>query len=209
MTSSARAAPRVVGLVLAAGSGSRFGRPKALVRSADGETWVAHAVHVVRDGGCEPVYVVLGAAAGEVRREVAAGIHVIEAADWKEGLGASLRAGMSALRQREDAADAVLVMLVDTPGVTARVLRRLVSSEVNRQTLSRATYQGRPGHPVLLGRDHWAGVVESAGGDRGARDYLATRDVELVECADLGDGADVDSAEAWADRQSGESGGRA
>ena len=52
---------------------------------------------------------------------------------------------------------------------------------------------GRPGHPVLLGRDHWAGVIETAVGDQGARAYLAPRDVTLVECGDLASGHDVDS----------------
>jgi CTP:molybdopterin cytidylyltransferase MocA len=50
-----------------------------------------------------------------------------------------------------------------------------------------------PGHPVLLGRDHWAGVVETSTGDRGARDYLASHEVALVECGDLATGADVDA----------------
>jgi hypothetical protein len=46
---------------------------------------------------------------------------------------------------------------------------------------------------VLIGRDHWAGIGETAVGDRGARDYLAARDVETVECGDLATGVDVDS----------------
>ena len=49
-----------------------------------------------------------------------------------------------------------------------------------------------PGHPVLLGRDHWAGVAATATGDAGARDYLRGRDVTLVECGDLATGRDVD-----------------
>jgi CTP:molybdopterin cytidylyltransferase MocA len=59
--------------------------------------------------------------------------------------------------------------------------------------VARAAYDGVPGHPVLLGRDHWAGVLASAAGDRGARDYLATRPVVLVECGDLATGRDQDT----------------
>ena len=58
--------------------------------------------------------------------------------------------------------------------------------------LARAAYDGEPGHPVLLGHDHWAGVVATAQGDRGARDYLADHDVLLVECGDLATGRDRD-----------------
>jgi CTP:molybdopterin cytidylyltransferase MocA len=50
-----------------------------------------------------------------------------------------------------------------------------------------------PGHPVLLGRDHWDGVIETAGGDQGARAYLSSREVTLVECGDLASGRDVDA----------------
>ncbi|SDY89258.1 molybdenum cofactor cytidylyltransferase/nicotine blue oxidoreductase [Micromonospora pattaloongensis] len=52
------------GLVLAAGGGRRYGAPKALV-AVDGRLLVERAVRTVRDGGCDPVVVVLGAAADE------------------------------------------------------------------------------------------------------------------------------------------------
>jgi CTP:molybdopterin cytidylyltransferase MocA len=86
-------------------------------------------------------------------------------------------------------------MLVDTPGVGPDVVRRLTSRS-GPDALARATYGSGPGHPVLLGRDHWPGVLEVASGDRGARDYLRAHPVTLVECADIGTGDDVDTAEA-------------
>ena len=60
--------------------------------------------------------------------------------------------------------------------------------------LAAATYQGRRGHPVLLGREHWGGIRSSAFGDRGAREYLDARraELELVEMADVADGTDLD-----------------
>ena len=67
---------------------------------------------------------------------------------------------------------------------------RAQSEDVQRRL--RAAYDGVPGHPVLIGRDHWDGVVASAVGDRGARDYLAAHGVALVECGDLATGVDVD-----------------
>ena len=59
-------------------------------------------------------------------------------------------------------------------------------------TLARAAYHGTAGHPVMLGRAHWAGVRESAVGDQGARAYLSTREVDEIECGDLAEGSDVD-----------------
>ena len=69
MTNSAEASnggPSVspnVGLVLAAGAGSRMGQPKALVRAADGTPWLEQSISLLQSAGCDPVVVVLGAEA--------------------------------------------------------------------------------------------------------------------------------------------------
>jgi CTP:molybdopterin cytidylyltransferase MocA len=172
------------GMLLAAGAGRRMGRPKALV---DG--WLARAVGSLAE--CDDVVVVLGAAAHEARRLLGEhDVTIVIAPDWEEGMGASLRTGLRYLEHGE--ATRCLVTLVDLPDVTAAVVRRLLGRPDTADVLARATYDGRPGHPVLLGRSHWPGVVESATGDRGARDYLGTHDVEPVECGDLATGLDVD-----------------
>jgi len=174
-----------VGLLLAAGAGRRMGRPKALV-----DTWLVDAVTALREGGCAPVTVVLGAAADEARTLLDGyDVEVVLAEDWAEGMGASLRTG---LRSLTDESSAALVTLVDLPDVGSDVVRRLLDRSVSADTLVRATYDGTPGHPVLIGRDHWAGVIESATGDQGARSYLGRHDVTLVECGDLASGRDVD-----------------
>ena len=182
---------RVAGLLLAAGAGRRMGGPKALLRDADGTAWVTRSARTLLAAGCAPVLVVVGAAAEEVAGLLPPGVDVVRAEDWDEGMGASLRAGLAALARRPEPADAVLVALVDTPGVTPEVLARLTalgSSDV----LARAGYAGLPGHPVLIGRAHWDGVAATARGDAGARGYLAGHQVAQVECGDLGDGRDVD-----------------
>jgi len=185
----------VVGLLLAAGVGRRMGRPKGLVRDPDGVAWVARSARVLAAGGCSPVVVVVGASADEVGALVPDDHLVVTAADWAEGMGASLRAGLGALAAGEGAdavAVAVVVGLVDTPGVTARVVARLRAAATGPEVLARAAYAGNPGHPVLLGAAHWAAVAAQASGDAGARAYLAGRPVLLVECGDLGSGEDVD-----------------
>jgi CTP:molybdopterin cytidylyltransferase MocA len=185
----------VVGLLLAAGEGRRLGRPKALVEDRDGTTWLERSVAALHGGGVSDVYVVVGAAHAEVSAAVPARCRVVHAANWAEGMGASLHAGLAAASVEPGDADAVLVMLVDTPGVGPDVVRRL-TSESGPDALARAAYGSEPGHPVLIGRDHWPGVLEVAGGDRGARDYLRAHPVTLVQCADIGSGDDVDTAEA-------------
>jgi len=180
------------GLLLAAGAGRRMGTPKALVGS-----WLASSVEVLRAGGCDSVTVVLGAAAEEARALVPEGARVVVASDWASGMAASLRAGLAALAEQPHPAEAALVHLVDLPDVGAPVVRRLLDATAvadlpARRVLARATYAGVPGHPVLLGRDHWPGVVARADGDEGARGYLRRREVRLVECGDLARGHDVD-----------------
>lgn len=182
----------IQGVLLAAGAGRRMGRPKALLLDEAGEPWLLHAVEALRGGGCEEVVVVLGAAADEAIRLLdGAGVDVVVAPDWAEGMGASLRAGLRALDPR---ADVAVVSLVDLPDVGADVVARVVAHGAGPGSLARATYAGVSGHPVLLGRDHWPGVADAATGDRGARDYLAARDVTPVECGDLATGEDRDTA---------------
>ena len=181
----------VDGLLLAAGAGTRMGRPKALVVGDDGTPWLVAALGRLRDGGCRHVTVVLGAAADEAATLVdRADVHVVVAADWAEGMSASLRAGLASL---DPSADAALVTLVDLPDVTADVIGRVAAAAHGPDVLARAAYEGTPGHPVLIGRDHWAGVIATAIGDQGARDYLKPRQVVLVECGDLATGRDVDT----------------
>ncbi|MBP2337720.1 CTP:molybdopterin cytidylyltransferase MocA [Saccharothrix coeruleofusca] len=178
---------RVAGLLLAAGAGRRFGGPKALV-SHGGARWVESAGGVLRAAGCDPVVVVLGAEAARVRATAALGdAVVVDNADWPTGMGSSLRAGLAAA---EDV-DAVVVLPVDTPGITAAAVSRLAALAAPG-ALARASYEGVPGHPVLLGREHWPGVALAAVGDAGARDYLAERRVLLVPCEDVADGRDID-----------------
>jgi CTP:molybdopterin cytidylyltransferase MocA len=181
---------RIAGIVLAAGAGTRAGGPKALRRDPDGTPWVARAVGALRTGGCDEVLVVLGDAAEEARPLVPVGAAVVVAEDWAEGMSASLRAGL-ATAPRD--ADAVVVTLVDLPSLPAAAVTRLLEGPVAPDALRRMTYGGRPGHPVLLGRDHWDAIAASATGDRGAGAYLSTGGTISVEGADLWDGMDVDT----------------
>ena len=184
----------VLGLLLAAGAGRRMGTPKALLYDERGLSFVHRAVLALRDGGCESVLVVLGAEADEVAGLLDETVPVVVAEDWAEGMGASLRAGLAAAQ--DTPATAALVTLVDLPDVDASVVRRVLAlGSPDQATLARAGSDGVPGHPVLLGRDHWPGVIATAEGDRGARDYLREHPPLLVECGDLATGRDVDTPE--------------
>jgi nicotine blue oxidoreductase len=184
----------VAGLLLAAGAGRRYGMPKALVRLG-GRLLVERAAETLREGGCDPVIVVLGAAADRVRAEALLGTAVVvDNPEWPSGMGSSLSRGL--LATPHSGVDAAVVLLVDLPGVTPAAVRR-VAALASPDALVMAGYGPRRGHPVLLGRDHWAGVAAAATGDVGARPYLAAHasSVRVVPCDDVADDRDVDTPE--------------
>ena len=183
----------IAGLVLAAGAGSRFGLPKALVRDAAGRSWLQHAVEVLTTAGCSPVIVVLGARGAEAAAllEPSASVLLVQAADWADGLSASLRAGLRCALDQPDLT-AVAVIPVDVPDLNAATVARVIGTNSPPSVLRQARFAGRPGHPVVIGRAHWASLMASAAGDSGAGAYLRAHTARGIECGDLGTGVDVD-----------------
>ena len=190
---------RIVGVLLAAGAGRRAGGPKALRVDADGTSWLLRSIAVLRDGGCDAVIVVLGCQAAEARDLLLESkitedpmITIVEASNWEQGMGSSLRSGL--LAARSASWQAVLVHLVDLPDVTAEVVRRLIRhAPPGTASLARVTYGGQPGHPVLIGRDHLESIMVGLTGDSGAKGYLARHSAHSVECGDLASGQDHDA----------------
>jgi CTP:molybdopterin cytidylyltransferase MocA len=170
------------GVLLAAGAGTRYGMPKVL---ADDGRWLRACVTALAEGGCDDVVVVLGAAVVDVPSPARA----IIAADWEEGLSASVRAGVTAVD-----ASYVVLHTVDTPDIGADTVRRVLDAARSAVSgLARARYGDRPGHPVVIARRHWRDLLNGLVGDEGARPFLGGRaDVVAVDCADLASGLDID-----------------
>ncbi|WP_433308108.1 nucleotidyltransferase family protein [Micromonospora sp. CA-269861] len=177
------------GLLLAAGAGRRYGRPKALVE-LDGEPLVRRAIRLLGDGGCAPVHVVLGAGADQVPD--LPGAVPVRNHRWSDGLGSSLLRGLASLPA---AVPAAVVVLVDQPLLSPAAVRRVRAAYAAGAVVAVATYAGRPGHPILLGRQTWPLLKGYAVGDRGARDLLRDRPDLVVEvpCDDLGSPVDLDT----------------
>ncbi len=185
---------RVAALVLAAGRGSRFGGevPKPLARLGR-RSLLGHAVAAASASGLRPVLVVVGYRGEEVAAAAGSLAEIVENPDWEEGMATSLRAGLSALLP-DPTVSAVAVALADQPRVGAEAYRRLATAHRGGAELAVATYEGVRGHPVLIGRSHWAEAMKLTG-DEGARSLLADHPAEMVACDDTGQATDVDTPE--------------
>jgi CTP:molybdopterin cytidylyltransferase MocA len=194
----------VAGVLLAAGEGSRFGQPKALVE-LDGQTLAERGVNLLRAGGAHPILIVTGAVPVEID-----GARAIYNPEWRTGMGSSLRAALQALAATSThpgitpasvtgsdtgSVAAVVVALADQPLVGPEAVARLIAAYRDGASVAVATYDGQPRNPVLVAREHWAEVIATATGDQGARTFLRAHPelVTLVECGDTGRPDDVDT----------------
>jgi CTP:molybdopterin cytidylyltransferase MocA len=176
----------VAGILLAAGGGSRLGRPKALVELG-GESLARRGVRLLHDGGAAPIVLVTGAVAVDLP-----GVLAAHNPDWRSGMGSSLTAGLAMVPQGSGAA---VIALVDQPLVGPEAVRRLIAAYLAGARVAVAAYDGAPRNPVLLAREHWPEVATLAVGDAGARAFLRAHPelVTLVECGDTGSPDDLDT----------------
>lgn len=174
----------IAGLILAAGAGTRFGSESKLLAPLDGRPLVEYAIRAQCDvDELERIVVVLGAHAQEVLDQVDFDrAQPVVCEQWSRGQAASLRCGLRAL----DASDKVIVTLGDAPLLTAAVISRFIDEPGG----TRALYDGRPGHPVVLETEQIR-ALDGLTGDRGARGILEGG--RTIECAQLCSGRDVDT----------------
>ena len=183
---------RVAGIVLAAGAGRRFGAGAKQLAVLRGRPLLSHALDAAWAVPLlDPLVVVLGAHAEAIRSAVdLSGLVVVECADWASGQAASLRAGVAAAGD----VDAAVVLLGDMPFVTGQVIAGAVDHLSGRWDAVRCVYDGKPGHPVVLGRRVLAEVPRLSG-DVGARELLRSFRVREWEAGRLCDPTDIDTPE--------------
>jgi len=137
------------------------------------------------------VLVVTGAA----RVELGDGqdVQTVDNPEWRTGMGSSLRAALRALLDTDVAA--AVIALADQPLVGPEAVARLIAAYRSGAAVAVAAYEGKPRNPVLLGREHWPEVIETATGDQGARAFMRAHPdlVTLVECGDTGRPDDIDT----------------
>ena len=180
----AAAAPRrpmIAAIVLAAGQSSRMApHHKLLLPDRTGKPMIARVVDNLLSSPARPILVVVGHRAEEIKAALAGRpVTFVPAADYAEGLAASLRAGVKALPNE---AQAALICLGDMPLVTARVIERLLAAyDPNAgRLIAVPVHEGRRGNPVLWDR-RFFGEIAALSGDGGARRLLDAHPEAIVE----------------------------
>ncbi len=164
----------ISGLILAAGSSARLGRPKQLL-DLGGKPVLEHVVAAALASALDEVVVVLGHRAEEIRSAVPEDerVRVVVNPEHERGQSTSLAAGLRSLGPESEAA---VVLLGDQPGTAPAAVAAVVAAyRDGLGPVVQASYGGRPAHPTLLARRVWAEVVAETAGDEGARSVLAAR----------------------------------
>ncbi len=176
-------------LVLAAGAGRRFGAAKQLA-PLGGRPLLEHALaHAAAAPSIDRTVVILGAGGSEIAARIDLhGAEPLLCAGWEEGMAAPLRKGIAALGDH----GAALILLGDQPLIGVAAIERVLAGRGAGWDAVRASYGGRPGHPVLIERRLFAAIAELEG-DVGARELLAAARTRELPCDDIADPLDVDS----------------
>ena len=188
---------RVATVVLAAGGSRRMGSPKQLLR-IDGITLVRRAAETALASRCQGIYIVVGAAAEAVRREVSGlSLEVIDNPAWETGLAGSIRVGIEAVRAAQPEFDAAILAPVDQPGIHTALLDRLIEVlDGGEREIVACTYAGTVGAPALFSRRHFADLTRLTG-DRGAKSLLEARGAEVAQVPFPEGGTDLDTPEDY------------
>lgn len=165
----------IVGILLAAGRGRRFGSDKLMHPLADGRPMALAAAANLRPA-CDRVVVVLRAADHPLAgRLVEAGCEIVACPEADGGMGHSLAAGV---RATADAAGWI-VALADMPFIQPSTHRAIAAALLARASLAAPQYQGQRGHPVGFARQ-WREALSALTGDHGGRDILSAHRAQLV-----------------------------
>ena len=190
----------IAAVLLAAGESRRMGRPKLTLPWGAGGSVISQVVARFREAGADPLLVVTGGDRDEVERALqGAGAQCLFNPIYRQGgMLSSIKVGLRRLVDGD--AEAALVAPADLPSLTVETLRRLLDHRRRSgATLIVPSYEMRRGHPVLIGRGLWQGVLDLAEGET-LRDFLRrqAQQIEYVVVQDPGVIRDVDTPEDYA-----------
>ncbi|MFB6270826.1 MAG: NTP transferase domain-containing protein [Halobacterium sp.] len=184
----------VAGVLLAAGTSSRYGDANKLLADVDGTPMVRRSAATLLDAGLSPVVVVVGYEADRVR-DALEGLDVAfaENPDYESGQASSVRAGVRAVERASADVDAAVFALGDMPFVSPESVRALVAAyEAGEGSALAAGFDGERGNPVLFDAAHFPALAGREGDVGGKHVLLSADDAAVVETDDAGVRRDVD-----------------
>ncbi len=183
-----------IGIVLlAAGSSSRLGEPKQLLKYDD-QTLLQHSLQVAIASNGSPIVVVLGANAGEILKSIQPdGAHIVVNDAWQEGMGSSIRCGLETILQLNALITGVIIMVCDQPFITPELLDNLVAEhQLTGKPIITCSYAGTYGPPALFDKNIFPELLQLKG-DVGAKKIIHQHANEL-ECILFPEGeTDIDT----------------
>ncbi len=156
-------------IILAAGKASRMGKPKQLL-TYQGTSLISHAVKIGLNSICEPVLVVLGAYAEQIKPEInKLPIKIVENPQWETGMSSSIRVGITAIKESNSKLDGVIIALADQPLIDVKVFNKLIQSyQETRNIIIASAYDGVVGVPALFNNILFSELINLEG-DKGAK----------------------------------------
>ena len=184
-------------VLLAAGSSSRLGSPKQLLRYK-GKSFLQNMVSAATGTNLSPIIVVLGAHADSLRDEISGNnVHIVFNQLWEEGIASSIRCGIQALEKINPICDGVILMVCDQPYITTALLSDLVG--VQRKTgrpIVAAYYSSIAGTPALFHKKFFQALL-SLKGDKGAGKILQQQADKVATISFPMGAFDVDTIENY------------
>jgi molybdenum cofactor cytidylyltransferase len=182
--------PRAVGVLLAAGTSTRFGDQNKLLADLEGRPVVQHAAERLVESPVDEAAAVVGHDADRVADALAGlPVETVRNPDYRQGQGTSVARGAAWAADRD--ADAAVFALGDVPRVAPVIYERLLDA-ADPSGVVVPTYDGTRGNPVVFGADHLP-ALRDLDGDEGGRAVFADADVTRVPVDDPGVRRDVDT----------------
>ena len=182
-------------ILLAAGSSSRMGKSKQLIK-INGESLLIKSVKAALHSKSINAIVVLGANETEHRAEIESfPVSIVSNSNWSKGMGSSLKAGLHYLKSTSDKSEAVIIMVCDQPLLTSLHLDKLIDSyHSTRKSIIASSYSGSIGVPALFDQSMFGqlALLEDA---QGAKRIIESN-MNVVEKIDFPEGSiDLDTPE--------------
>lgn len=182
-------------VILAAGSSSRLGRPKQLVKFQN-KLLLQHVIDTITPFHFNPGILVLGANAHKIQESInPKKVTVLENEHWSEGISSSIRLGVSESLKLNDSLDGILFLLSDQPFVSRELIEELIEKHSNgNQQIIACSYKDDVGVPAIFGKSFFPELMKLEG-DVGAKKIIA-QNSENVQCVVFKNGSfDVDTEE--------------